>query len=185
MSKKNILKYGVTAMGGTFLALVMVANVIANRGLHCYTDLEMREAEYDYETKEEKFTWLYDRLLDKANAKYVHSDKYYEISNKMYGLDCMNPEYEKLEKQLDSLKSGFVTRHLNEHNDELTRCRTAADKANEKYLNMLDVNYEYTKTMQKPFMTRLKNNWNDILCKYHTKKIQQHQMRLQKRQRIN
>lgn len=183
MSKKNMYKFGLTAMGGTILVSAMIATAIANRGIPYHTDQEMRDAQRNLETSDMEYCAARDALIQEARSQFTSTQEYHNTVQKIGDLDYTDPEYKKIESQLDSLEENFINNHLMHNEDELDyRCHKAAE-AFSKYFDMQRDSTRAAEMLRVPFTTRLKNNWNDIQREYHNKKIQQHQTRLNKLQR--
>lgn len=179
---KNMYKFGLTAMGGTILVSAMIATAIANRGIPYYTDEEMREAQWNYETKEGTYWSLRDALTQEAREQFKSEPAYHDVVRKIGDLDYTDPEYKKIESQLDSLEDEFVNSRLN-NDEELDYRSHRAAEAFSTYFDMQRDSTRAAEMLRVPFKTRLKNNWTDIQREYHNKKIQQHQTRLNKLQR--
>lgn len=182
MSKKNILKFGLTTMGGTILATAMIATAIANRGIPYHADREMREAQQNLEARDIEYCAARDALVQEARSQFPSTQEYHDVVRKMGDLDYMEPEYEQLENRLDSLEENFINSHLMHNEDELDYRSHKAAEAFSKYSDMQRDSTRAAEMLRVPFKTRLKNNWNDIRCEYHNKQIQQHQARLKQLQ---
>lgn len=177
-------KFGLTAMGGTILVSAMIATAIANRGIPYHTDQEMRDAQRNLEIRDIEYWAARDALIQEARSQFTSTQEYHNTVRKMGDLDYTDPEYKKIESQLDSLEENFINNHLMHNEDELDYRGHKAAEAFSTYFDMQRDSTRAAEMLRVPFTTRLKNNWNDIQREYHNKKIQQqHQTRLNKLQR--